>query len=134
MSWRCLVLEQWAERSDDSSWRLDGIQEVVALNIAFPVAQTVKRLSAMLKTRVWSLGQEDPWRRKWQPTPVLLPGESHGQRSLVGYNHWHGVAKSQTQLSDLTYFYVIQDTTDFPSAVFPIERIYFILPKYIEGF
>ena len=26
-----------------------------------------------------------PWRRKWQPTPVFLPGESHGQRSLVGY-------------------------------------------------
>ena len=26
-----------------------------------------------------------PWRREWQPTPVLLPGEYHGQRSLVGY-------------------------------------------------
>ena len=37
---------------------------------------------------------------KWQPTPVFLPGESHGRRSLVGYN---GVAKSQTQLSDLTF-------------------------------
>ena len=29
-----------------------------------------------------------PWRRKWQSTPVLLPGKSHGQRSLVGYNPW----------------------------------------------
>ena len=29
-----------------------------------------------------------PWKRKWQPTPVLLPGESHGQRSLVGYSPW----------------------------------------------
>ena len=27
-----------------------------------------------------------PWRRKWQPTPVVLPGESHGWRSLVGYS------------------------------------------------
>ena len=27
-----------------------------------------------------------PWRRKWQPTPVFLPGKFHGQRSLVGYN------------------------------------------------
>ena len=26
------------------------------------------------------------WRRKWQPTPVFLPGKSHGQRSLVGYS------------------------------------------------
>ena len=29
-----------------------------------------------------------PWRRKWQPTPVFLPGESHGQRSLTGYSLW----------------------------------------------
>ena len=29
-----------------------------------------------------------PWRRKWQSTPVLLPGKSHGQRSLVGYSSW----------------------------------------------
>ena len=29
-----------------------------------------------------------PWRRKWQPTPVFLPGESHGQRSLAGYSSW----------------------------------------------
>ena len=29
-----------------------------------------------------------PWRRKWQPTPLLLPGKSHGWRSLVGYSPW----------------------------------------------
>ena len=29
-----------------------------------------------------------PWRRAWQPTPVFLPGESHGQRSLAGYSPW----------------------------------------------
>ena len=29
-----------------------------------------------------------PWRRKWQPTPVSLPGKFHGQRSLVGYSPW----------------------------------------------
>ena len=29
-----------------------------------------------------------PWSRKWQPTPVFLPGKSHGQRSLVGYSPW----------------------------------------------
>ena len=28
------------------------------------------------------------WRRKWQPTPVLLPGKFHGRRSLVGYSSW----------------------------------------------
>ena len=29
-----------------------------------------------------------PWRREWQPTPVFLPGKSHGQRSLVDYSPW----------------------------------------------
>ena len=29
-----------------------------------------------------------PWRRQWQPTPVFLPGKSHGQRSLDGYSPW----------------------------------------------
>ena len=32
--------------------------------------------------------RKTPWRRKWQPTPVLLPRESHRQRSLVGYSPW----------------------------------------------
>ena len=34
----------------------------------------------------WPLAWEDPWRRKWQPTPLFLPGQSHGQRSLAGYS------------------------------------------------
>ena len=36
-------------------------------------------------------GSDRSWRRKWLPTPVFLPGEFHGQRSLVGYSH--GVTK-----------------------------------------
>ena len=36
-----------------------------------------------------------PWRRAWQPTPVFLPGESHGQRSVVGYTS-RGYKKSDT--------------------------------------
>ena len=41
-----------------------------------------------------------PWRREWQPTPVLLPGEFHRQRSLARLQFIHGVAKSQTWLRD----------------------------------
>ena len=36
------------------------------------------------------------WRRKWQPTPVFLPGKSHGQRSLVGYSSPWGCKESDT--------------------------------------
>ena len=32
--------------------------------------------------------RKTPWRRKWQLTPVFLPGKSHGQKSLVGYSPW----------------------------------------------
>ena len=37
---------------------------------------------------VQSLGQKNPWSRKWQPTPVFLPGKLHGQRSPVGSSPW----------------------------------------------
>ena len=41
----------------------------------------------------WNMGSipgsgKSPWRRKWQPTPVFLPGKSHGQRNMVGYSPW----------------------------------------------
>ena len=56
--------------------------------LASLVAQIVKNLPAMWETQVWSLGWKDLWRREWLPTPVFLPGEFHGQRSLVGYSPW----------------------------------------------
>ena len=56
-----------------------------AQDLGFPVAQLVKNLPAMLETRFSSWVRKTPWRRKWQPTPVFLPEESHGQRKLAGY-------------------------------------------------
>ena len=58
----------------------------------------VKNLPVVQETQIQSLGWEDPLEREWLPIPVFLLGESHGQRSLVGTVH--GVAKSQTQLSN----------------------------------
>ena len=40
------------------------------------------------RCRVGPWVRKTPWRRKWQPTPVFLPGKSHGQRSLAGYSPW----------------------------------------------
>ena len=42
------------------------------------------------------------WSGKWQPTPVVLPGESHGQRNLAGCSPWG--RESWTRLSDFDYF------------------------------
>ena len=51
-----------------------------------------------------------PWKRKWQPTPVFLPGESHGQRSLPGYRI-HRVAKSQTQWVTHSFTFINKSVT-----------------------
>ena len=51
-------------------------------NWASLVAQMVKNLPAVQETWVQPLGREDPWRREWLATPVFLPGDSRGQRSL----------------------------------------------------
>ena len=48
------------------------------------VAQMVKNLPGMQETQIRSLGRKILRRREWQLTPVFLPGESHGQRSLAG--------------------------------------------------
>ena len=52
----------------------------------------------MQEIRVRSLGWEDPLEKEMQPTPVFLPGKSHGQMSLGDYNPW-GRKVAQKQLT-----------------------------------
>ena len=58
------------------------------------------------------LGEKIPWRRKWQPTPVLLPREFHRQRSLAGYSLWGHKQSDTTErlhfLSFLSDFLMVQ--------------------------
>ena len=59
--------------------------------MGFPGASVVKNLPANAgDTRDMGLmlSQEVPWRRKWQHTPVFLPGKFHGQKSVAGYSPW----------------------------------------------
>ena len=51
---------------------------------------------------------EIPWRRKWLPTPVFLPGESHGQRSLAGYSLWGPTDSDTTER--LTLHFTLKGT------------------------
>ena len=65
-----------------------------------PQAQMVKNLPAMQETLVCSIGHEDFPVRKWQPTPIFLPGEFHGQRTLAGYSpRGHKELDTTVQLS-----------------------------------
>ena len=52
------------------------------------MAQMVKNLPQCRRPRFDPWIGQITWRRKWQPTPVFLPGEFHGQRSLEGYSPW----------------------------------------------
>ena len=70
--------------------------------VAFVVAQVVKNLPAMQESRVQSVSWQDPLVRKWQPTPAFLPGESHGQRSLVSYSPWGRRESDSTEQLTLT--------------------------------
>ena len=62
----------------------------------------LKNSPAMQETQVQSLGQEDLWGREWLPTPVFLPGEFHGKRSLTGYNPWGCKGSDTTEQLTLT--------------------------------
>ena len=67
------------------------------------VSQTVKNMPAMRETWVWFLGWEDPLEKKWQSTPVYLPGKSYGHRSLAGYSQWgHKELNTTEQLNTHT--------------------------------
>ena len=64
----------------------------------------LKRLSSSIYTLLFHVHTYIWWRRKWDPTPVFLPGKSHGRRSLANYNPW--VTTSQKRLSNFTFTYI----------------------------
>ena len=66
------------------------------------VAQRLKHLPGMWGIDPW-VGKI-PWARKWQHTPVLLPGESHGGRSLVGYSPWGHKESDTTERLHFDYY------------------------------
>ena len=70
------------------------------------VAQMVKNLSAMQETQAQSLGLEDPLEQL--PTPVLLPGEFHGLRSLVGYSPWGHKESDMTEQLTLSLIFIFK--------------------------
>ena len=93
-------------------------------SLGFPGGSGVKASAWNAGDWVRSLGWEDPLRRrgKWQPTPVLLPGESHGGRSQVGYSP-RG-AKSRTRLSDFTFTFF--SVTSINMIIFKFISVNFI--------
>ena len=70
--------------------------------MAYLIAQMVKNLPAVQEIWVQSLGREDALEEAWQLTLVLLPGEFHEQRSLLGHSPWSHKELDTTEW--LTFF------------------------------
>ena len=68
------------------------------------------------------------WRRKWQPTQVLLPGKSHGRRSLVGYSPW-GLEELNTVMTNLDSIFKSRDIT-LPTKVHLVKAMVFPVVMY----
>ena len=78
-------------------WRKRILFYIVGASL---VAQKVKNLPAMQETWDQSLDWEEPLEKGMATTPVFLPGEFHGQKSLVGYSSWsHKESNITEQLS-----------------------------------
>ena len=58
--------------------------------------------SSNMLTTILLLNLTTDWRRQWHPTPVLLPGKSHGQRSLVGGSPW---GREESDMTERLHFH-----------------------------
>ena len=108
LRWRLLVLGKLYQKKFLSPWGREGhLPGQTALDISnrrvwdVPGGSSGKETVCQCRRhrRYRWLGfdpwvEKTPWRRAWQPTPVSMPGESHGQRSLVGYSPW-GLKESE---------------------------------------
>ena len=88
------------------------------------------RLQSMGSLRVWydwatslSLFTFIHWRRKWQPTPVFLPGESQGRRSLVGCRLW---GRTESDTTDVTYQHTYKFTYTYINYIYGFYKCYLI--------
>ena len=72
----------------------------------FPGGSMVKNLPANQRCRFNTWVGKISWRRKWQTAPVFLPGKSHGQRSLVGYNPQYYKELDRTELLRVHAYFI----------------------------
>ena len=75
----------------NNKWKKKKNKLTPIIDNGFPGGSVVKNLQSVCPCRRHGFHPwvgKIPWRRKWQPTPVLLPGKSHEQRSLAGYSPW----------------------------------------------
>ena len=104
------------------------------LSSLMPWSGTIKlsvRIDIKGKRKITIVGKI-PWRRKWQPTPKFLPGECHGQRSLVGYSPWGHKESDTTEWLTLS-FLLFSLSSDFLLAKWANSSVVMGLPMWLSG-
>ena len=66
------------------------------------------------RSQFFASGSQSIWRRQWHPTPVLLPGKSHGWRSLVGCSPW---GREESDMTERLHFYALEKEMATHSSV-----------------
>ena len=92
-------IEEWI---DNITKQISGVGPMMGLVCAFTrrgAGSDGKESAFNAGDQVQSLGWEDPWRREWLPTPVFMPGESHGQGNQPGCSPWDHKESSTTELA-----------------------------------
>ena len=90
----CEMLMKWSDKDELKMFTPVGLEvktEIWAKG-GFPGGSDGKERLQCRRPGFSPWVRKIPWRRKWQPTPVFSPGQSHGQRGLTGYLV-HGVTK-----------------------------------------
>ena len=87
------------------------------------MAQTAKHLPTRGRPGFDPWFGKIPWRRKWQPTPVLLPGKSHGLRSVVGYSSW-GLKELDTT-EQLHFFFLCENIEEYFRSHLPSHLFHY---------
>ena len=108
--WVIITGPLWPLRLILFPWSLCQCSRLSYIFTGFPGGSVLKNLPA----NVGDIGDTDfipgsgkiPWRRARQPTPVFLPGESHGQGSLAGYSAWSHIELDTTKTTLHLYMYV----------------------------
>ena len=76
----------------------------IGFGVKVPGGSDSRTCLQMQEIWIKSLDQEDSWRRAWQPTPAFLPGESSGQRNLMGYSPWGRKRVGHDWAADTRFF------------------------------
>ena len=112
------VHHSWSTHSSGTWWQAHSDSVLGSPGSAFVFSKLcATRLFFFLQCPTFPF----PWKRKWQPTPVFLPGKSHEQRSLVGYSPWgHKESVTTERLHFLSFFLSTFPFPCLPTSALPL--------------